>query len=117
MNNSEGNPFAVLRKSFVTDQTWNPAFHSDLWFDQTYSKALAMRDKAGRDDLLRKLNLHIINERIPHVWLPTLAVYSAWWPYVKNYWGELTTGSTRSAPIYARIWIDEDLKRKMGCRS
>ena len=112
-----GDRLRVLRKSFVTDPTWNPAFHSDAWFDQMYGEALAMRDKTERDDVLRKLNLHIINERVPHVWLPTLAVYSAWWPYVRNYWGELTTGSTRSAPIYARIWMDEELKREMGCKS
>ena len=115
MFNSEGNPFAVLRKSFVTDQTWNPAFHSDDWFDTRYKEALVMRNKEERDAILKELNEYIIVERVPHVWLPTLAEYSAWWPYIKNYYGELTTGSTRSAPIYARMWIDQKLKKELGC--
>jgi peptide/nickel transport system substrate-binding protein len=33
---------------------------------------------------------------------------------VKNYNGELCAGSVRLGPIYARIWIDQDLKKKMG---
>jgi len=115
MFNSEGNPFAVLRKSFVTGQTWNPAFHSDEWFDARYKEALVMRNKEERDAILRELNEYIIVERVPHIWLPTLAEYTAWWPYIKNYYGELTTGSTRSAPIYARMWIDQKLKKELGC--
>jgi peptide/nickel transport system substrate-binding protein len=117
MNNSEGNPFSVLRKSFVSGQTWNPAFHADPWFDEMYMEALGTRDKEARDELLRKLNVYIIAEKVPHVWLPTLTVYSAWWPYVKNYWGELRVGAARPGPVYARIWIDEDMKRDMGCAS
>ena len=117
MNNSEGNPFSVLRKSFVSGQTWNPAFHADPWFDKAYDEAITTRDKGARDELLRKLNTYIITERVPHVWLPTLTIYSAWWPYVKNYYGELRVGAARPGPIYARAWIDEDLKRELGCDS
>ncbi len=117
MNNSEGNPFSVLRKSFMTGQTWNPAFHADEWFDKAYNEALVMRDKEARDELLRNLNVYIIAERVPHVWLPTLAVYSAWWPYVKNYYGELRVGAVRPGPVYARAWIDQDMKRELGCGS
>jgi peptide/nickel transport system substrate-binding protein len=117
MNNSEGNPFSVLRKSFMTGQTWNPAFHADEWFDRAYNEAIVMRDKEARDELLRKLNVYIIAERVPHVWLPTLAVYAAWWPYVKNYYGELRVGAVRPGPVYARVWIDQDMKREMGCGS
>jgi peptide/nickel transport system substrate-binding protein len=33
---------------------------------------------------------------------------------VKNYYGELRVGAWRAAPIFARIWVDEELKKKMG---
>jgi peptide/nickel transport system substrate-binding protein len=33
---------------------------------------------------------------------------------VKGYSGELRAGAERPWPIYARIWIDQDLKKKMG---
>ncbi len=46
--------------------------------------------------------------------LPSPYVHSAWWPWVKNYGGELRGAGERAAPIYARIWIDQALKKKMG---
>ena len=46
--------------------------------------------------------------------LPTPYVHTAWWPWVKNYNGELRAGAVRPGPIYARIWIDQDLKKRMG---
>jgi peptide/nickel transport system substrate-binding protein len=33
---------------------------------------------------------------------------------VRNYGGELRAGAVRPGPIYARMWIDHDLKRQMG---
>jgi len=47
--------------------------------------------------------------------LPTPIMYEAWWPYVKNYWGEHSVGAQLPGPIYARIWIDQEQKKKMGC--
>lgn len=114
MNNSEGNPFAVLRKSYVSGQTWNPAFHSDEKFDKMFNDAMAETDTAKQKEMLRKMNRYIIEERVPQVWLPTESVYRAWWPWVKNYHGELRVGAMRPGPIYARIWIDEKMKEKMG---
>ena len=116
-NTDEGNPFQVLRSRFVTGQTWNPAFHSDTWHDETFFKAISMEGAEQRDALLREMNVRLIGERVPYVWLPTPTMYEAWWPYVKNYWGEHSVGTQDPGPIYARIWIDEDLKREMGCRS
>jgi peptide/nickel transport system substrate-binding protein len=115
MNVDEGNPFQVLRARFLTGQTWNPAFHSDVYHDETYYKALEERDREKRDTMLRELNVRLISERIPVVWLPTPTMYEAWWPYVKNYWGEHSVGTQDPGPIYARIWIDQEQKKDMGC--
>ncbi|HEX5514243.1 MAG TPA: ABC transporter substrate-binding protein, partial [Gammaproteobacteria bacterium] len=114
INNSEGNPLAVLRKSYVTGQTWNPSFYSDEKFDQMILAAQGEQDAAKRDELLRTMNRYIIEEAVPQVWLPTEMAYRAWWPWVKNYNGELRVGAMRPGPIYARVWIDQDLKKKMG---
>ena len=108
-------PFSAIRKSFITDQTWNPAFHSDEWLDQTYFEALGLRDKDKRDTMLRDMNHYLLSERVPVVWLPSNMVYAAWWPYVKNYWGEMAVGAQSAGPIYARMWIDQELKQRLGC--
>jgi peptide/nickel transport system substrate-binding protein len=62
---------------------------------------------------MKKLGVYAIDQA-PAIWLPGPYVYSAWWPWVKNYYGEIRVGAWRSAPILARVWIDQDLKKKMG---
>jgi len=114
LSNSSGTPVAVLRKSFQTDQTWNASMLSDAKFDADLAQAIAEPDKAKRDEMLRALNRYIIEDVVPHVWLPTQNYYSAWWPWVKNYHGEIRNGAMKPNSIYARIWIDQALKKKMG---
>ena len=114
MNNGSGNPIQVLRKSFVTGQTWNPAMHADEAFDKRWKAAAAETDPAKAHSELVALNRFIIEEKVPHVWLPTDVFYRAHWPWVKNYHGELRVGAVRPGPIYARIWIDQAMKKKMG---
>ncbi len=58
-----------------------------------------------------------ILDKAPYIWLPTPYIYTAWWPWVKNYGGELRAGAVRPGPIYARIWVDQELKKKMGLLS
>jgi hypothetical protein len=43
-----------------------------------------------------------------------LAAMPAWWPWAKNYGGELLGGGGRPAPVYARVRIDQAMKKRMG---
>ena len=47
--------------------------------------------------MLREMTREIL-DKAPYVWLPTPYVYTAWWPWVKNYDGELRVGATRARP-------------------
>src|SRR5882672_10962004 len=107
------NPTTSIRKSFVTKQTWNPSQYSDPEFDKRMADVYLERDESKRQLLIKLLTRDIV-EKAPYIWLPTAYVYSAWWPWVKNYDGELRVGSERPGPIHARIWIDQELKKKMG---
>ncbi len=113
MTSGHVNPTTTLRKSFVTGQTWNPSRYSDPEFDARIAEVHRTRDEAERIRLIRALTREILDEA-PYVWLPTGYVHTAWWPWVRNYGGELRAGAVRPGPIYARIWIDHDLKRSMG---
>jgi peptide/nickel transport system substrate-binding protein len=113
MSSSHTNPTTSIRKSFVSGQTWNPSMHSDPKFDAKMNEVYKTRDETKRKQLLRELTIEIM-DKAPYVWLPTPYVYAAWWPWVKNYGGEMSVGSIRPGPIYARIWIDQELKKKMG---
>lgn len=107
------NPTTALRKSFVTGQYWNPSMYSDPNFDKKIAEMYAEPDERVRQVKARLLNREIM-EAAPMVWLPTPYSYTAWWPWVKNYGGELRAGAERQGPIHARIWVDQALKKSMG---
>ena len=113
MNNGHTNPTTTIRKSFVTGQQWNPSGWSDPEFDKKMDVVYQEPDENKRKQMLREMTTNIL-EQAPYIWLPTPYIYSAWWPWVKNYQGELRAGAVRPGPIYARIWVDQEMKKKMG---
>ncbi len=113
INRGHTNPTASIRSSFTTGQQWNPSGWSDPVFDKRMDEVYAERDEGKRQAMLKALTREIL-EKSPYLWLPTPYIYTAWWPWVRNYNGELRAGAVRPGPIYARIWLDQELKRKMG---
>ena len=113
MGSGHTNPTTTLRKNFKTGQTWNPAQFSDPEIDQSIAEMLLQRDEAERVRIARGIVIEML-DRAPYIWLPTGYTYTAWWPWVKNYSGELRAGAVRPGPIYARIWIDQVLKKSLG---
>jgi len=113
MNNGHTNPTTSIRKSFTPGQIWGPS----MWFSEGYTARVAemyrTRDEATRQKMIRELTREAI-DAAPYIWLPTPYVFSAWWPWVKNYDGELRVGAVKPGPVYARIWIDQDMKKRMG---
>ncbi len=113
MNSGHVNPTTTIRKNFVTGQLWNPSLHADPDIDRRVEVIFETRDEAARVQKLRAITEDILDAS-PYIWLPIQYLYTAWWPWVKNYNGELRAGAVRPGPIYARIWIDQDMKAAMG---
>ncbi|HMF27951.1 MAG TPA: hypothetical protein VKE42_04220, partial [Candidatus Cybelea sp.] len=107
------NPTVVARANFVTGQTWNPSQYSDPEHDRKVKAVYRERDENKRQAMLKEMARGVL-EKTPYIVLPTPYFYAAWWPWVKNYGGELRAGADRPGPIHARIWIDQELKKKMG---
>ncbi len=114
-NNDHGTPYAGIRKNFLTGETWNPHMMSDPYLDKTHSEAMENPNltENQRMAVMKKLAIYALDQA-PCILLPTTYTYAAWWPWVKNYYGEQRVGGQRSAPIMARIWIDQEMKKKMG---
>ncbi|MBI4765361.1 MAG: ABC transporter substrate-binding protein [Deltaproteobacteria bacterium] len=114
-SNGHGTILAGIRKNFLTGQGWNPHMMSDPHVDKvwnTVNEDPNLSDEKAYAEL-KKLIVFII-EQAPAIILPQRYVYTAWWPWVKNYYGEQRVGQQRSGPIWARVWIDQELKKKMG---
>lgn len=113
MGNSPTNPTSTLRKQFVKGQQWNAAQYSDPDFEKRLAAVFEEKEEKKRMEMLKVLTREIL-DKAPYIWLPTQYVYTAWWPWVQNYGGELRAGANRPGPIHARIWIDKEMKKKMG---
>ncbi|HSR10890.1 MAG TPA: ABC transporter substrate-binding protein, partial [Thermodesulfobacteriota bacterium] len=98
MASDHGNPFSCIRKNFVSGQTWNPYMMKDEYLDKTWKAAIENPNLTEKEafEEMRKLAVYAIDQA-PAVWLPGPYVYSAWWPWVKNYHGEIRVGAWRSA--------------------
>jgi peptide/nickel transport system substrate-binding protein len=114
-SNDHGNPFATIRKNFVTNQTWNPYMFADKYLDDTFFTTIENPNLSADEayKIMKGLAVYAL-DKAPAIWLPGGYGYCARWPWVKNYYGELRVGAWRAGPIFARIWIDQDLKKKMG---
>ena len=111
---ADNNPITALRAYLKGGQTWNSAMHDDAKYNQQWEEMLGETDQEKQNQMIRTLSNYVLEETVPYVWLPTQFTYRAWWPWVKNYHGEMSVGAIRPGPIYARIWIDQELKKKMG---
>ena len=114
MNNGHTNPTTTIRKSFITgpDSGTRRAGRTPPT-TRRWTRSTRERDEGKRQAMLKEMTREIL-DKAPYIWLPTPYIYTAWWPWVKNYNGELRAGAVRPGPIYARIWIDQELKKKMG---
>jgi peptide/nickel transport system substrate-binding protein len=113
MGNGHTNPTTTLRKNFVMGQVWNPSQYNDPAFAAKMDAVYKEPDEDKRKVMIREMTREIV-DKAPYLWLPTAYAYTAWWPWVKNYGGELRAGSVRPGPIYARIWVDQEMKKQMG---
>jgi peptide/nickel transport system substrate-binding protein len=107
------NPTTSLRKNFIKGQYWNPSQYNDPEFEKKMAEVYTEPDERVRQVKVKLMTRDIL-DKAPYIFLPTPYTYTAWWPWVKNYGGELRAGSERPGPIHARVWVDQELKKKMG---
>ena len=59
-----------------------------------------------------ELNQYVI-EKSWTIWGPLAPQYHANWPWLKGFNGEFMLGNGQYS-VFARVWIDQDLKQAMG---
>ncbi|MBI2829931.1 MAG: ABC transporter substrate-binding protein [Chloroflexi bacterium] len=92
----------------------NVSMVNDPIVNDTFEKIqIAMvTSQTEADRLHRELMKHVLGQAwaIPQVQPPE---YTLWWPWLKNYSGELNVGYIHRQ-FYNWVWIDEALKKSMG---
>lgn len=106
------NPTRTLQR-LEFGQVWNPAQFNDPAFEAKLNEAYLEKDETALVKIIDELTTDVL-DKAPYIWMPTPYNYTAWWPWVKGYEGELRSGAVRPGPIHARLWVDQELKKKMG---
>lgn len=86
---------------------------TDLYIEELVDKALATLDYDEYQAAFVELSDYLTRTFYRTTLLPSVDM-CLWQPWVKGYQGELYVGVFNSGPIYARVWIDQDLKKEMG---
>ncbi len=63
-----------------------------------------------------RLHRELMKYMLDQVWVIPRVIpltYNLWWPWIKNYRGELFLGFTHKH-FYDHIWLDQELKKSMG---
>lgn len=108
----QGDPVGVLAY-FITGHYYNFADASDAYYDEAYYEIMETADDAERDRLCKELDLYY-KSQVFAVTFPAQVDYTFWQPWIKNYHGEESLGAYYCpGQVWARIWIDQDLKMEM----
>ena len=108
---STGNAKIGGLRMYVTNP-WD-VFYNDDWFKEQMGKASTSLDPADYTRIEKELAVYA-NTEAGVLSLGNPYTYLAWWPWVKNYYGELEQGYNNYMDVQSTLWIDQDLKEKMG---
>ncbi|MBA7658480.1 hypothetical protein ES703_66435 [subsurface metagenome] len=113
IGNDLANPIMTLLNYGMTGGHFAYTHWENEAFNELCTQMQAKMTEAEQMPLAKEANLIEMNEvsHIPCFLNPT-RIY--WWPWLKNYHGELTVYDNYLAGMYRFIWIDQDLKAEMG---
>jgi peptide/nickel transport system substrate-binding protein len=84
-----------------------------LGFEQQFETLDSTIDSTARTALEVKLGLALLDDV---TLIPFGSPYqlNCYWPWVKNYYGEIEAGYNCQIPMIERIWVDHNLKTSLG---
>jgi peptide/nickel transport system substrate-binding protein len=101
-------------QGFSGTSTSNQSYVNDARVNEALATSL---DLIGYDDAqLAKNFADLVPYILEQSWViprPNPYTYVVWWPWIKNWNGELSVGFYNGPNYYKYEWIDQDLKREM----
>ena len=98
-----------IHSSYVMNATG----HQDPVMDAKVEAAQAATTDEEQQRLVREADMYLIEQQW-FIWGPKVPLFNASQPWIKGFNGEVELGHSRSIALFARLWIDQDLKQEMG---
>ena len=94
-------------------KVWNPCLCKDPEFDKIIDALRAANDLESYKKYFREADMYAIKQHW-YIWGPDAPQYHVSQPWVKGYNGEAQLGDPNRNALFARIWVDQELKKEMG---
>jgi peptide/nickel transport system substrate-binding protein len=108
-------PFRLLEGEYIppSAEMPNDARYDNPYFTERYWEAAETVDSDARNAILKEIGLIAIDD------LPILPIFgpswaTSWWPWVRNFYGEMEVSTYDPSTYMAYAWLDEDLKEDLG---
>ena len=98
--------------TLTSESQWNAVASNDPVYDGLYETALAAGTYEEQKQILIEMDMHVIRNHWV-IWGPDTPLFHVTQPWIKGYNGEAGIGALKF-PIFARLWIDQDVKQEMG---
>ena len=103
----------LVGRRFLSHTEYNTAAVHDPDYEALFETAAAATTIEEQQKLVIAMDMYAI-ERHWTVWGPIAPRFEATQPWLKGYNGEFRLGSASRNWVFARLWIDQDLKAAMG---
>ena len=104
----------LLQRTAYTGATLNPGHYSSAAMDAKIDKIVSTVDVDEMDRLTKAACLDLLWD-CPYIPLQVGLDGYYWWPWIQNYAGEFNVQDANQPwPLFARMWIDQDMKKKLG---
>ena len=107
------NPLNTFIRHGQTGQVLNYGVWSDEYFDELCGKMKVELDVDKRNRLYKEAAVYMLNEAI-NIPLRVNLEGHYWWPWIKNFYGEIYLGDHDHITPLAHAWLDLALKAEMG---
>jgi peptide/nickel transport system substrate-binding protein len=108
-----GSPVDTLLRMATTGGYLNQSEISVPYLDEMGEKIQLELDYKKQNAMVKEMGLYVLREAF---YVPRAPIIRGhyWWPWVKNYDGEVSLHDFDMAALINFMWIDQDLKKSMG---
>ena len=94
-------------------KVWNPCLCKDPEFDKMIDALRAANDLKTYQKIFREADMYAIKKHW-FIWGPDAPHFHVSQPWLKGYNGEGAFGNMNWKTLFARLWVDQELKKEMG---